>query len=85
MSRSNERADALLAERVLAELSVEAARRVARAVASEKVAAAKRQDELTSKLRSLAGGAARSQAAAQAVVEFEGEVSDSSLRGEKGM
>jgi hypothetical protein len=54
-SQTERRADALLAERALAELSVEAAKKMARSAAVESVAAAHRQAEASGKLRALAG------------------------------
>ena len=80
--RDGRRADALLASRALAELSVEAARKMAREAAVEKVAAAVRHEEVSGKLRGLAGGAARSQAAAQAIEEYEEKVAAAARQGE---
>ena len=58
-SLAERRADALLAERALAELSVEAAKKMARAVAVEEVQAAAHKDEVSGKLRALAGEMAK--------------------------
>lgn len=62
------RADTLLAERALAELSVDAARRVARSAALEAVGTAAKQEAERKKLKALAGGAARREATSQALL-----------------
>jgi ankyrin repeat protein len=62
------RADALLAERALAEISVDAARRVARSAALEAAGAAAKQEAERRKLKALAGGAARREATSQALL-----------------
>jgi hypothetical protein len=62
------RADALLAERALAEMSVDAARRVARSAALEAAGAAAKQDADRRKFKALAGGAARREATSQALL-----------------
>ena len=75
---AEKRADGLLAERALAELSVEAAKKAARAVAVEKYDAAEKRASVSPQtlqaeraLVGLSAGAAKKAARAQAVEEYQ--------------